>query len=143
MIHTQVPKLVSITPAAAAIASGAVTCASLDTQGFDLVKITVFFGAMDIATTVFKVSESDTDSAYATITGADFTVAPLTLPVGTDDNHFFSFYVNMKAHKRWLKLAVTFDSGSANYIVAWAELSRSGVTPTTAAGRGNTQECFV
>ncbi len=144
MINSQVPKVVTIVPPAAIVNNAAVTCASLDTQGFDLCKITVQLGATDIALTALKLQESDTDGSYVDITGADFSVSPLTLPSATDDNHFFSFYVNMKAHKRWLKLNITVGNGSLGaYVIAWAELSRGGVTPTTAAGRGNTQECFV
>lgn len=144
MIQDQVSKLVSIVPPAAIVDNAAVTCASLDTLGFEYAKIVVYFGAMDIAATVLKVGESDTDGSYVDIlafgTDNQITGAVSVLPSATDDNKFFVFQIDMRGRKRYLKLAITCGDGAAGtYVTAWAELGRPNKLPTIAADFGASQ----
>jgi hypothetical protein len=87
MQNMQNVKTVGITPPAAIIDNAAATTASVDTKGFSKARIVVYLGALDIAVSAMKLRHSDDDSTYSDISGADFSVSPLTLPSATDDNH--------------------------------------------------------
>lgn len=143
MIQQQNQKLVSLVPPAAIVNNAAVTVASLDTLGFEYVRITVHLGATDIALTVLKVGTSDTDGSYTDVTGLRFGTdntiagAASTLPSATDDNKFFEFQIDMRAVKRFLKLAITVGAGTLGaFVTAFAELGRPNTVPVTAAGFG-------
>jgi hypothetical protein len=146
MIAAQHTKLVSITPPGAIVDNASLTTASVDTNGWDYAKITVYLGATDIAMTALKVQESDDDSSYADVTGLVFGTSnniagsASTLPSATDDNKFFVFDIDLRGRKRYLDLVATCGDGAAGtYITAWAELSRGKDGPTTAAERGASQ----
>lgn len=144
MINATMTERVSITPAAVRLNNGAVTCAIIDTLGFDFATFVLYLGATDIALTVCKLTESDDSgmSGATDVTGGNFATSPATLPSATDDNKFFVWYCNLKgARKRYLQLAITVGNGSLGaYSSAWAELSRASQSPNTAAKRGNGQD---
>lgn len=146
MIHAQHTKLVSITPPAAKVDNGSYTTASIDTNGWDYCKVTVYLGDTDIAMTALKMQESDTDGSYADITGlvfgtsANIAGSTSTLPSATDDNKFFVFDIDLRGRKRYLDLVATAgDGATGTYLTAWAELSRGKNGPVTAAERGASQ----
>jgi len=144
MIQTQEQKVVAITPPAAIVDNTAFATASIDTEGWDYLDVYVLFGAMDIAMAALKLTTSDTDSNYADLDGADFSVAPATLPSASDDNHLFHIGVDLRGKKRYFDLSATGGDGTAGtYAVAWAVLSRGHEGPTSAAERGFTQELFA
>jgi len=140
-------KFVSVTPPAAINDNTAYTTATIDTLGWDYVTFVVYFGAMDIAMAVLKLTESDDSgmSGAVDVSGGDFSVSPATLPSATDDNHFFAVSVNMNnGRKRYLDLSATAGDGSAGtYAAIFAILSRGKITPYTASDRGFTQQLIV
>lgn len=139
-------KFVNVTPPVAINDNTAYTTAIVDTLGWREVTFLVSFGVMDIAVAALKLTESDDSgmSGATDVSGADFSVAPLTLPSATDDGHQFAIYVNMMGHKRYLDLSFTAGDGSAGtYAVVTAILSRPETFPDTAAERGLTQQAFA
>jgi len=133
-----------VTPPAAIVDNAAVTTASVDCIGAGWVTFEVFLGATDIAVAAMKLRESDDDSSYSDVPGADFSVSPATLPSATDDNHVFAIQVNMLGRKRYLDLTLTGGDGTAGaFFMVVARLSRLQKTPSTATDRGYTQELFA
>lgn len=146
MIEAQNKKIVVITPPAAIVDNAAFVTAIVDTLGAGYATFFVLLGALDIALAAFKVRESDAAdmTGAVDVPGADFSVAPATLPAATDDNKVYAVFIDMRGRKRYLDLTLTGGDGTAGtYAVAWAELSRLAVSPSTAAQRGLTQELFV
>lgn len=150
MNQTQNVKYVGITPPAAIIDNASATTASIDTLGFDRLKVVLYFGAMDIAVTAMKLQYSDTDGSYGDLTGAIFGTSTnsagstSTLPSATDDNKFFVFDVDLRDKKRYFDLVLTLgDGATGTYVAVWAELSRGEAMLQTAAGRGVSQELIV
>lgn len=144
MIDVLNQKTVVLTQPAAIIDDAAVTVAALDAAGVGFVTFEVLLGATDIALTVCKLTESDDDSSYSDVPGADFSVLPATLPSATDDNKVFAVQVNMLGRKRYLKMAVTVGNGSAGgFVAVLARLSRMQITPSTATDRGYGKELFA
>jgi hypothetical protein len=142
MINAQNTKWVSVTPPAAIVDNASLTTASIDTLGYDYCEIYLYLGATDIAMTVLKVQESDTDSGYADVTGlvygtsAGIGGSTSALPTATDDNKCFKFEVDLRGRKRYLDLVATCGDGAAGtYATAFALLSRAKDTPVTATER--------
>ena len=142
-------KLVSVIPPAAVVDNAAFTTAEVDTVGWDFARFVVYFGAIDIAATVLKVTESDTTgSGHVEIDATDFSDATqtdinggaLALPSADDDNKFFVIDIDLRGRKRFLDLNLTGGDGSAGaYAAAWCELYRGETLPRTEAGRGVAQ----
>lgn len=144
MQYAENQKVVALTPPAAIVDNAAFTTASVDTKGFARLDIYVLFGAMDIGMAALKVQTSDTDSAYADLAGADFSVLPATLPSATSDNTLFHVGIDLRGKKRFFDLVATGGDGAAGtYMTAWAVLSRADEAPITPAGRGFAQELLV
>lgn len=145
MNQFQANKYVNVTPPAAIVDNAAFTTAAVDTKGYDEVAFLVALGALDIALTAFKVQESDASgSGYADVSGADFSVSPLTLPAATDDNKLYLVTVNMVGRKRYLDLSLTGGDGAAGtYACVIAMLGRGQQIPATASARGLGQQAFV
>ena len=147
MVSAQLDKFVSITPPAAIIDNASATTAEVDTLGFDYMRVFVYFGAMDIAVTAMKVTESDTaGSGHADVTGliygtsTDIAGSTSALPAATDDNKCFVFEIDLRARKRYIDLTLTIGDGAAgDFVACFALLSRAedvGVTKTE-RGYGN------
>lgn len=146
MIESQNKKIVVVTPPAAIVDNAAFTTTVIDTLGFGYLDIYVMLGATDIALAALKVQESEASgSGFADVPGADFSVAPATLPAATDDNKVFAIHIDLRGRKRYFDLVLTAGDGAAGtFAVAWAELSRpSGGYPSTATARGLGAELFV
>lgn len=147
MLHPFNRKLVSVTPPAAIVDNAGYTTAEIDTYGYDYCVINVYLGATDIAMAALKVQESDTSgSGFADVTGLVFGTSAndagstSTLPSATDDNKFFSFFIDLKGRKRYLGLVATAGDGTTGtYLTAWAELWRGKEPPRTAAQAGYSQ----
>lgn len=143
----QTIKWVSVTPPAAIIDNAAATTAALDTKGFKKAMFLVYLGALDIAVSAMKLQESDDSgmSGAVDITGADFSVSPLTLPTASDDNHLFAIYVDLRgSRKRYLDLSLTLGDGAAgSFVTVLAGLADAEEAPNTAAKRGLTQQAIV
>ena len=146
MIEALKTKVVAVTPPAAIVDNAAFPTTIIDTLGFAFVTIVVLLGALDIAVAAFKLQESNASdmTGAVDVDGADFSVAPATLPAATDDNHLFALHVNLKGRKRYLDLQLTGGDGTAGtFATAFAVLSRPSIAPSDAAGRGFTQELIV
>ena len=150
MINSQNENVQNLLPPAAIVNNAAFTINVLDTIGYDYVDIYLVLGALDIALAVCKLNESDVKGSSTTLTsgtlvpGSDYSVSPATLPAATDDNHIFVWRVNCNGpRKRYLLPAVTMGNGSTGgFATIIAVLGRADQMPSTAAGRGLTQELF-
>lgn len=151
MIVSQTMKEINVLPPGAIVNNAAYVPNVIDTQGFDYVDIIVQLGASDIAIAAMSLSESDvkasatTLTSGVTITGSDYSVLPLTLPSATDDNNLFVWHVPVRGQrKRYLLPVLTAGNGSTGtYLTVLAILSEADIMPSTAAGRGFTQEVFL
>lgn len=158
MYHTD-KKAFLVTPPAAVVNNGSVTCNVIDTIGFRYLEVWVMLGATDIALSALKLQESDTEASgtsltsgtdiSATNTGTTGTVfgtdandtgSTSTLPSATDDNHVFKFEIDLRGRKRYVLPVITVGNGTTGaYVCVLAELSRGAQVPTTAADKGATQ----
>lgn len=139
-------KFQNVTPPAAIIDNAAVTTGAVDTRGFSKACFIVQLGALDVAITAMKLTESDASnmSGAADVEGADFSVAPLTLPAATDDNKLFAIYVELRGRKRFLDLSLTCGDGAAGtFVSVLAILDGGSEHPNTATKRGLSQQAIV
>jgi hypothetical protein len=137
-------KFLNVTPPAAIVDNGSFTTASIDTKGWDYCTILISLGASDIAMAALKLQESDVDSGYADVSGADFSVSPATLPSATDDNKIYAIFVDCRKRKRFLDLLATAGDGTAGtFLSAIAILSKGREWADTATERGLGQNLFV
>jgi hypothetical protein len=146
MIQALKQKHVAVTNPGAIVDNAAFTTATIDTRGFAFLTFVVVLGALDIALAAFKLRESDADdmSGAADVEGADFSVAPATLPAATDDNKLYAIHVNLKGRKRYLDLTLTGGDGTAGtFASATAILSQASEVPASAEARGFAQELIV
>jgi hypothetical protein len=146
MKSVQTQKIVTITNPGAIVDNAAFTTATIDTRGFLVVTIVLLLGALDVALAALKLRESDADdmSGAADVAGADFSVAPATLPAATDDNKLYAIQVDMRGRKRYIDLTLTGGDGAAGtYAAAFAILSNPQEAPSDATGRGFAQELSV
>jgi hypothetical protein len=138
MIDLQPTKKVQVVWPQARINNAAVTCASVDRKGFDYAAIRVALGATDVGFTTFKLQESDDNTTFTDIPGADFSVAPLTLPASTNSDTLWEWQVDLRgSRKRYLRPALTVGNGTNGaFVSATAELSRAEQAPYNAATQG-------
>lgn len=137
-------KLVSVTPPAAIVDNAAFTTGYVDTKGFDYARFIVYIGAIDIAVSVLKLTESDASgSGYADVTGAvfgtstDIDGSTSALPSSDDDNKFFVIDVDLRGRKRYMDLSLTGGDGSAGtYAAVLCELFHGESCPVTKTARG-------
>ncbi|HXE52770.1 MAG TPA: hypothetical protein VN541_07125 [Tepidisphaeraceae bacterium] len=134
---TQTKKVQSVWPQAR-INNSAVTCASIDRRGFDYAVVRVAIGATDIGFTTFKLQESDDNSTFTDISGADYSVSPLTLPSSSNSNTTWEWQVDLRgSRKRYLRPAITIGNGTSGaFVAAEAELFRAEQTPYNASNEG-------
>lgn len=127
----------------AIVDAAAFTTDTIDTIGYDEALFVVQFGAMDIAMAALKLTESDDSgmSGAADITGADFSVAPATLPSASADHLLFGIHVKLGgSRKRYMDLSATGGDGSAGtYASGVVLLAKGEIDPATTAGRGFSQ----
>lgn len=153
MNSMQQTKLFAVTPPAAIVDNASFTTATIDTFGFNKLKVTVLLGATDIGLTVLKLQESDasnmaspadiTGAVYGTSTDPD-TGTTSVLPGASDDNKFYTFLVDLKGRKRYIDLVATGGDGTTGtYLTAWAELGDALTVPSTAATRGAAANLIV
>lgn len=117
--------------------NGATVTASWDVLGYDYLTLDVIMGTADVVSnkpSTLTLSEGDTTSSYANISGfisgTDFTVASSD----TSNPNIYRFNVDLRARKRYLKLTVTPLTTQA--IVASGRLSRGVALPISATNMG-------
>lgn len=144
MIRTQKLKA-QLVVNTALVDNGSFTVVDVDAggQGARYLDFLIIFGAMDIAVTAFKVQESDDDSDYDDVPGAEFTGADL--PQDDDDNTIWHIGINIaNGRKRYQRLVLTAGNGSTGVqATVVALLDNLEVSPTTAALRGFAGEKLV
>ncbi|HSZ56650.1 MAG TPA: hypothetical protein VK797_13365 [Tepidisphaeraceae bacterium] len=140
MIDLQQTRKVQIVWPQARLNNAAVTCGSVDRKGFDYAAIRVALGATDVGFTTFKLQESDDNTTFTDIPGADFSVAPLSLPASTNGDTLWEWQVDLRgSRKRYLRPAMTVGNGTNGaFVSATAELSRAEQAPYNAATQGLT-----
>lgn len=146
MNYLQDVKTVYITKPGAIVDNAAFTTDTIDTKGFSKGRIVVGLGALDIAIAALKLRQSDDSGMVGAedVEGADFSVAPLTLPSATDDNKLYAIHIDLRGKKRYLDLTLTGGDGAAGtYAIAWVDLYGAAEHPNTATKRGFAQEAFV
>jgi hypothetical protein len=146
MKQLQAIKTVWITKPGAIVDDAAFTTDTIDTKGFRSARIVVGLGALDIALAAMKLQQSDASNmaSASDVSGADFSVLPLTLPSATDDNKLYAIHVDLKGKKRYLDLTLTGgDGANGTYATAWVDLYDAEEYPNSAEERGFAQEAFV
>jgi hypothetical protein len=130
-------KIQSVFPQAR-INNAAVTCASVDRRGFDYAAVRVAIGATDIGFTTFKLQESDDNTTFTDIVGADYSVAPLALPGSSNGNTLWEWQVDLRGgRKRYLRPALTVGNGTLGaFVCAEVALSRAEQAPFNANTQG-------
>jgi len=139
-------KTVYVTKPGAIVDNASYTTDTVDTRGFSKARFVVGLGALDIALAALKLQESDASNmaSAADVSGADFSVSPLTLPAATDDNKLYAIHVDLRGRKRYLDLVITIGDGSTGgYAIAWVDLYGAAEHPNSATERGFAQEAFV
>jgi hypothetical protein len=109
-------------------------------------RIVVGIGALDIALAVLKLQHSDASNmgSATDVSGADFSVSPLTLPSATDDHKLYAIHVDLRGKKRYFDLLATGGDGAAGtFLIAWADLYQASEVPNSATERGFAQEAIV
>jgi hypothetical protein len=146
MIEAMKQKTVAVTNPGAIVDNAAFTTATIDTRGYAFLTVIVILGALDVALAALKLRESNASdmSGAVDVVGADFSVAPATLPAATDDNNLFAIQVTLKGRKRYVDLTMTGGDGAAGtYATVIAQLSQAAESPASASDRGFTQELVV
>lgn len=126
------------------------TSTCLDTAGLDGVYVIVTLGASDIAMAALKVQESDTLTDATTlasgtdISGADFSVSPLTLPSATADNTSVGVFIPIVgARKRYINVIATAGNGSVGTYAEAKGFCTPKIVPDSASERGLAQQAII
>lgn len=137
MIYPNTVKYATLVPPQARLNNAAVTVSSVDRRGFDYANIEAIVGANDIGFTVFKLQESDDNATWSDVPGGDYSISA-TLPANTP-NVIYGWDVDLKAHKRYLRVAATVGNGTSGlFLTVIALLARAEQAPSTAASRNLT-----
>lgn len=136
-------KIVKLTSPAAIVDNNPFVTDIIDTKGWDEALFIFQFGAMDIAMAALKLTESEDSgmSGATDISGADFSVAPATLPSDTADDTCFAVHVKLGgSRKRYIDATATGGNGTAGtYMSGIVILAKGETSPGSAAGRGFNQ----
>lgn len=145
MIEMQTVKFINVSPAKAVSDNATIAAAEIDTLGWSYLTYVFAFGAMDIAMAAMKVTHSDAaGSGHVDLAGADFSVAPATLPASTDDDTLSVAHINLVGKKRYFDLVLTSGDGAVGtYLAVVAILSRGDEAATTAALQGASQRLVI
>jgi len=146
MIHAQDMKIVDLVLPQSIATNGTAT-GYVDTKGFDYCTIivkgdTAANATNKLHTTGILLSEGDTTSSYATITGqvagTDYTVPTPSTSVA----NFHEFGIDLRGRKRYLKISLT-PLGAARIFSADALLSRAEEMPVGTTERGTRVSHFA
>ena len=137
MNYSTQAKILNIAPPGAAVKSASVTCLSADRHGFDYATFIIALGTTDTPFTALKLQESDDNATWTDVPGLDYSIAPAVLPGAADGTHLFTFDVDLRARKRYLRPLVTLGAGTAGaYVTILAALHRAEQSPRDSASRG-------
>jgi hypothetical protein len=149
-------KKVQVVAPQAIVNNASYTCNVIDTEGYDYLEVDVNLGASDNTLAALKLQESDAKASSTTLTsGVDIagtrfgtdnndTGSASTLPASTDHNKLFTFFVDLRARKRYILPVITVGNGaSGSFVSVTARLSRAEQGPRTAAQAGYAQRMIV
>jgi len=141
----QLLKFKNVTPPAAIVDNAAFSTATVDLQETDEWAFVVSLGALDIAVAAMKVTESDDSgmSGAVDVSGADFSVSPLTLPAATADNNLYLVTGATKGRKRYLDLSLTGGDGAAGSYASVIAITVPKIRPSSATLRGVAQQAII
>jgi hypothetical protein len=124
------------------VTNGATVTANIDTLGFKFASVQLLTGTADVVSntpSVLKLSQSDTTDStnFANLTpfvgGTDFTIAN----ADTSNANIFTFNVDMRGRKRYLKL--TTSPRTTQQCIMVARLSNGETAVDSATDAGATQ----
>ena len=72
----------------------------------------------DAGLTTFKLQESDDNSTFTDVPGADFSVSPLSLPTASNGDTLWEWQIDLRGRRRYLKPALTAGNGTVGVFVA-------------------------
>jgi hypothetical protein len=137
MMNKNVP---AINPAL--VNAGTATAVTIDTLGFQFSKIVLHIGATDVAATVLKIQESDTNngSDWDDITGTSLSGTQLF--AATDDNKIWAIWgiALSGSRMRYQRVVATVGgtTGTTGCLIeAQGVLSRGETTPWDATSEGS------
>ena len=120
----------------------------IDTKGFDYCDISIVAGTADVVSntlSVLKIEEGDTTSSFATFAGAkqdtDYTVATNAYTSTANGQNVWSFGVDCRARKRYLR--VTATPQTTMVIGGVASLFRGEKNPSNASEAGALNAIYV
>jgi hypothetical protein len=155
MNNAQNTKNVVILAPGTAATNATATVAVVDTKGWDYAKVKVQMAAATATNSSAKfitleLQEGDTTSSFSAITGATGTTnstassSQFVLPVNnnTSVGQAISFYVDLKARKRYLNLSIT-PPASHTTLAATCDLSKGETLPDSATERGDAASVIV
>lgn len=140
-------KFVPLVEPTAIVDNASWTSAVIDTLGWSYATLVFRIGVTDIAMAALKVQESDDNSTYTDVTGADWATntntdmggTALALPSATADNSFRFVHLDMTKHKRYLQCVATAGDGTnGTYMAAIGILSKPHICPNTQVEQGGT-----
>ena len=138
--------------AQALVDNASFTSTCLDTAGLDGVLVVFSTGEqIDADMTALKVQESDTLSSATAlssgtdISGADFSVSPLTLPVSSNGTKksFGVFIPIVGARKRYINVIATAGNGSVGTYAEAKGFCTPKIVPDSASERGLAQQAII
>lgn len=125
--------------------NGAVTTVAVDTLGYDEALAIIAIGSTDIAMTALKMTESDDNSTYTDVSGADFNGSTTidgttaTLPDENADSTIRLVHLDLRKRKRYLKLSASAGDGTTGtYISGMLVMSKAEQAPKTGTAMGAT-----
>lgn len=139
--------VIAITPVSTTN-GGTATGEMIDTKGWDYVNIAIVAGTANVVSntlSVLKIEEGDTTSSVATFSGAvsgtDYTIATNAYTSSANGQNVWSFNVDTRARKRYLR--VSASPQTTMVIGGVATLSRGEAAPTTSAQAGALNAIYV
>ncbi len=142
MIHATLSKTINVAPPGAIVNNASVTCLAVDRKDFDYAVFKIVLGSTDASLTALKLQESDDNSTFADVAGLDYSLAPAALPTASDGNHVFSFDVDLRGRKRYLKPVVTVGTGATEPMSrCWLSCPAPTRTPRRGLARAGGRLC--
>ena len=153
MVPNYQEKTVVSVPPQSVADNTSVTCAAVDTYGFEYAEFTFVWGVTALALSTLKIQESDfanmssPDDITGTVFGTDDndTGSASTLPSATDDNKAFSVMVDLRGRKRYIQpvISTPVSANNTGLMTVICKLGRPHEAPRLAANSGLAQRLIA
>jgi hypothetical protein len=153
MIPQYQEKIVVVSPPVTLADNATLTCATVDTYGYEYAEFVTMIGVTAVALTAHKIQQSDLSNMGSaadisgTVMGTDNndTGSASTLPSASDDNKAFQTLIDLRGKKRYLKPSITTPVSANNtaLISVVCRLGRPHEAPNTAANSGTAQRMIA